>query len=330
MKRPRRYFSYFLILLTFYIGFGWVFYKSLNPSSPTLENPCIFYSNQCRDDLRWTLYKAIQNASESIDVIMFGLTEPSIIHVLSEKAKEIPVKMFYDAKNTPKLDRLLPHIDATPVKKSGFMHQKILIIDKKIVYVGSANFTKSSLLMHDNMIIGLYSPKIANFLLQKCPYSSGHLNVLHAGQELDFWLLPDPRGNGLNQALKILRRASKSIKIAIFTFTHPDVIQELIQAKKRGVDVTVVIDFGSSLGISQKTRQTLKQENIEVLVNQSNNLLHHKFICVDDKILLTGSANLTKAAFYKNHDCFLILHNLNEPQKKFITTLWKTIISQAK
>lgn len=276
------------------------------------------------------MYKAIQQAQKSIHVIMFGLTESSIIHALSEKAKEIPVTIYYDANNSIKVSKILPHAQAIGIKKSNFMHQKILIVDQKLVFLGSANFTKSSLVMHDNLILGFYSPKLAQFLIEKSPFSSGHLHLFQAGQDIDLYLLPDPRASGFNQVLKTLRRAKKSIKIAIFCFTHPGVIQELVQANKRGVDVKVVIDFGSSLGISYKAIQKLKEEKIPVLVNQGGNLLHHKFIYVDEKTLLTGSANLTKAAFYKNHDCFLIIHNLNGTQKKFINHLWDTIIKESR
>jgi phosphatidylserine/phosphatidylglycerophosphate/cardiolipin synthase-like enzyme len=322
------YVTFFLFACTFFF-FGWLFYKSFNPTLPSESNPTVFYSNQQRDDLRWMLYKAINNAKKSIKVIMFGFTEPSILHILSLKAKTIPVTIYYDANNSTALEKILPNVQAYPIKKSAFMHQKILVIDNSQIFIGSANFTTSSLVMHDNLIIGLYNPKIAKFILEKCPLQNGYFNTYHSGRKLEFWLLPDPRGNGLNAVLKTLRKAVKSIKIAIFTFTHPGVIQELILAKKRGVKVEVTIDFGASLGISSKSIKKLKDERINVLVAQGTQLLHHKFILIDDKTLITGSANLTKAAFYKNNDCFLIM-SLQDNQEKFMLTLWDKIISEAR
>jgi len=322
----------FLILIAvsciIYLFFGWVFYKSFNPTFPTPSNPTVIYSNQQRDDLRWLFYKSIKEAKKSVDIVMFGMTESSILHILAKKAKTIPVTVYYDAKNSLALKKIIPNIKAFPVEKSAFMHQKIMVIDKKMVFIGSANFTTSSLNMHDNLIIGFHSPKIAKFILEKSPNHNGYLSTLHAGKNLEFWLLPDPRGNGLNAILKALRKAKKSIKIAIFTFTHPGIVQELALAKKRGVKVDVTIDFGASLGISSKVIKLLKNEKINVLVSQGSQLLHHKFILIDDKTLITGSANLTKAAFYKNHDCFLIMQ-LNGTQKKFMEELWNKVISES-
>ena len=58
-------------------------------------------------------------------------------------------------------------------------------------------------------------------------------------------------------------------------------------------------------------------------------LLHHKFILIDDQTLLVGSANWTKAAFYKNSDCFLILHNLTDDQKTFMNRLWTRLEAES-
>jgi len=328
LKAPQNFFLLVAVSCIAYFLFGWVFYKSFNPTFPSLSNPTVIYSNQQRDDLRWLFYKSIKEAKESVDLVMFGMTESSILHILAKKAETIPVTVYYDAKNSLKLKKLIPNIKAIPIEKSAFMHQKILVIDKKMIFIGSANFTTSSLNMHDNLVIGFHSPKLAKFILEKSPYHNGYINTLHAGKNLEFWLLPDPRGNGLNAILKALRKAKKSIKIAIFTFTHPGVVQELTLAKKRGVEVDVTIDFGASLGISSKVIKQLKNEKINVLLSQGSQLLHHKFILIDDKILITGSANLTKAAFYKNHDCFLIMQ-LNGTQKSFMEELWNKVISES-
>ncbi len=46
-------------------------------------------------------------------------------------------------------------------------------------------------------------------------------------------------------------------------------------------------------------------------------------LTVDKEILVNGSANWTSAAFSKNDDCFVILHDLNDAQKNVIEELWK-------
>ena len=48
---------------------------------------------------------------------------------------------------------------------------------------------------------------------------------------------------------------------------------------------------------------------------------------VDEKILVNGSANWTRSAFSRNGDCFLILHDLDDEQRKKMKKLWHVIRS---
>lgn len=262
---------------------------------------------------------------------MFGLSDGAILKTLREKiASNIPTKIFYDASGSPKVYRYLHGGDITPVKNAGLMHQKIVILDNETIFIGSANMTSASLKMHDNLMIGLVSKPIAKFLIEHEPYTPGYLKSMVGGQEIEIWLLPDPRGHALSELRKNIRTARKSIRIALFTFTHPTLVDELIDAHKRGVKVSVVVDMHSGLGASAKAIEKLKKANIPVLLSQGVQLLHHKFIYIDDSLLLTGSANWTKSAFYKNSDCIVALHHLNKRQRKFMSHLWTNIFSNAK
>jgi phosphatidylserine/phosphatidylglycerophosphate/cardiolipin synthase-like enzyme len=213
-----------------------------------------------------------------------------------------------------------------PLKASGLIHQKILVIDKKMVFIGSANMTKTSLLMHNNLVIGFYSPKIAKFLMEKTPFEVAEIKSSVGGQKLELFLLPNK--NALERIKKIITRAKEKIKIAMFTFTNMELIEELIYAKKRGVQISVVVDYNSAIGTSKEAVEKLKKENIKIMLSQGIQLLHHKYLYVDDKTLVCGSANWTKAAFKKNKDLVLIM-NLVEKQKKFMSNLQKIIEEEA-
>ena len=115
----------------------------------------------------------------------------------------------------------------------------------------------------------------------------------------------------------------------MFTFTHMGLVEEIVKAKRRGVDVRVVVDMNSGIGVSAKCIEVLKASQVNVQLSQGPQLLHHKFIYIDENILVTGSSNWTKAAFYKNHDCFLILRQLNKDQRKFMNKLWQCIQTEA-
>ena len=260
---------------------------------------------------------------------MFGLSDPAILNALAGRLKELPTTIYYDASESMQVRTKLNGADLHPVQLGALMHQKILILDRDLVFIGSANMTSSSLLMHDNLVVGMRSRTVADFLLKRIPYSSGFLQTMVGGQEIGLWLLPDPRGNALSDLRRQIRKASRSIKIALFTLTHPSLCDEIIAAQKRKVSVTVVIDLHSGLGASSKAIDHLQQNGVKVLFSQGVQLLHHKFIWIDDQTLICGSANWTKAAFEKNSDCIIALHHLTEDQKEFMKGLWNRIEIEA-
>jgi phosphatidylserine/phosphatidylglycerophosphate/cardiolipin synthase-like enzyme len=272
--------------------------------------------------------RAIQKAKKSIDLVMFGLNDPVILQTLGLR-NDIEMNVYYDAAESPHVRSQLPAARLHPMHLSGLMHQKILIVDKETVFIGSANMTESSLLMHDNLMIGLNSTGAANFLLQKIPSEPGYFQTMADGQLVEIWLLPDPRGNALTDLRRYLRQARSSLQVALFTLTHPILCDDLIAAKKRGVDVVVVIDLHSGLGASAKAAARLYQHNIDVRFSQGVQLLHHKFVWIDKRLLICGSANWTKAAFEKNSDCLLALHSMAGEQKKFMSRLWRRIETES-
>lgn len=317
-----------LISLLFTLWFVW---SSISVDLPQPDEKPKLYSNQCRGNIHLTLLKAIEAAQSNIYLVMFGLSDYSILRALGKKIDaHVKTTIYYDRLNSSRVAPFLRGAKIYPTKGAGLLHQKILILDKETIFIGSANMTQSSLQMHDNLIIGLVSKPMARYLLEHKPYSPGYFQTIVGGQKVELWLLPDPRGHVFSQLKKKLRAAKKSIKIALFTFTHQGLLDEVIQAHKRGVQVSVVLDMHSGFGASAKVFASLKAENVPVFLSSGVQLLHHKFVYIDNKTLLSGSANWTKSALYKNCDCIIGLNNLDSTQKKFMDTLWSDIIASTK
>jgi phosphatidylserine/phosphatidylglycerophosphate/cardiolipin synthase-like enzyme len=262
---------------------------------------------------------------------MFGLQDKLILKELFKASKKDlkNLKIFFDKKNSPKIQKI-PKKYLYPIKNKGLMHQKILIMDKKIVFLGSANMTKQSLSIHNNLIIGFYSKELATFLLQKTPLKTGNLSFSIKEKFFEIYLLPDKEKKALNNLKKIIKSSKHSIKLVMFTLTHKELIEELINAKKRGVEIKVFVDYRTSFGASKKALKTLKNNNINTFLNRGSELLHHKYLYVDEKKLVMGSANWTKAAFHKNSDLFIIFHQISKNQKKFMNKLQKIIELESK
>lgn len=107
--------------------------------------------------------------------------------------------------------------------------------------------------------------------------------------------------------LEIFNQAQKSIAIAAFYLTDMSIANALIAAHKKGIDVRVIVD-GSKMKERSSKVQKLIDNGIAVQhydcslqpgykkKNWSDPIMHHKCMLIDNKIVITGSANATNAA----------------------------------
>ena len=148
-------------------------------------------------------------------------------------------------------------------------------------------------------------------------------------QQIELWIVPRDH-DALNRIIKVIKQSKKSLKIAMFTWTNSSITEAVIEAFNRGVNVEIVIDRYSGLGASKKTAQRLENAGIRVRLSTGSELLHHKFLFVDNEILVNGSANWTYGAFNQNHEVFFIIKPLNDQQKNFMKSLWNVIMCNSK
>ncbi len=329
---PEKKFKYFASLIgKFFILGGtcflciWVVYTSTHPKLPDCNNPILFYSTQTYDDLKVLFKRAIETSTSSLFLQIYGCTDPHLLQELQKAhQRKIDIKLFYDPSGSGALKKKLPF--AIPLPCRGLMHKKILICDDDLTFLGSANLTPTSLRMHDNVVIGIYHPEFASFLKNSLDNS---FTFQIKGQKAEFWHLPDFHHQCLERILQSIKEAKRSIHLALFTFTHPKILQELILAHQRGVLIFLAIDFHAANGSSKTALQTLQSHGIFPQIGPSNKLLHHKWALIDNKTLLIGSANWTRSAFQKNEDCLFILHDLTTSQQNYFHTIWKDLKKNA-
>ena len=115
----------------------------------------------------------------------------------------------------------------------------------------------------------------------------------------------------------------------MFTWTRRDLASSVIAAKKRGVDVQVVIDYNAGRGAGEEIVKLLKSNGVTVHLSRGGPLLHHKFLYIDSSILLNGSANWTRAAFRDNNDCFIVIKGLTPEQSAQLDALWTIIFNDS-
>lgn len=129
-----------------------------------------------------------------------------------------------------------------------------------------------------------------------------------SGPAIDTAFSPEAGSQAL--VVKVINSSEKSIRLAAYSFTSPTVVRALLNAKKRGVDVQVVVDEKGN-----KSKSSIAALNL--IVNAgipartiSRYAIHHdKYIVSDDKHVQTGSFNYSKSAAEKNSENVIVIWN---------------------
>ena len=339
--KPQRYLKHYLcsvLVALILAGALWVHDATQPTPPPASGQTAVLYTNQINDDLAKTFTAAIENARHSILLVVYSLTDPTIIASLRQKSQQgVDVRVITDAEASPYTDKKLgSKISNLRRFGPGLMHQKILVIDGHQTWIGSANMTTESLRMHGNLVAAMDDPLLAQAIIAKAktmkaeghelPFPFETFNI--GGQPIELWFLPDNK-DAILRLKKLIRSTEKTLRVAMFTWTRQDLANEVIAASKRGVQAQVVIDHYSGKGASAKIVNLLKKNGVPVFLSRGGPLLHHKFLYIDGKTLVNGSANWTKKAFTQNDDCFIVVHDLTNNQRKCMEALWDKIYSEA-
>lgn len=297
------------------------------PTIPSPDSVIELYSNQTFHDLQKTLYEPIEKAKRCIILSTFGEFEPELLTLLKKKGAEgVSIFLHYDAKSFPKLGASLLDFPAKKGHKvSGLMHQKVLIVDDSTVYLGSTNFTYASYKMHDNLLVGFYSPQLAEKIQQQLhdPQYSFLIEEHFPSAKCCFFSLPGQKVQALDSLISSINAAKKSIQCHIFTFTHLKICDALLSALRRNVTVEVVIDKKSRKGSSRQVIELLRKNGAIIRQNNHQGLMHHKMCLIDDNLFYFGSANWTKSAFEKNRDYLVRLELLSEELRLEVLKLFE-------
>jgi phosphatidylserine/phosphatidylglycerophosphate/cardiolipin synthase-like enzyme len=121
----------------------------------------------------------------------------------------------------------------------------------------------------------------------------------------DAFFFPNPESE--KRLIKYLKRANKSMIVAVFTLTNDDLAREIRNARSRGVQIRIISD-DDLMSMQGSDIRTMYEEGIEVRVDLNPRAqMHHKFCVIDDYLLITGSFNWTKQAVNKNQENLVVI-----------------------
>lgn len=117
-----------------------------------------------------------------------------------------------------------------------------------------------------------------------------------------------PRGGATEAAVSALEHATNTVLVQAYSFTSAPIAQALVEAQRRGVKVTVILD-GSQRTEKYSEADFLANNRVPTLIDAQHAIAHNKVMLIDGYLVLTGSFNFTRAAEEKNAENLLVIND---------------------
>ncbi|HOK39415.1 MAG TPA: phospholipase D-like domain-containing protein [bacterium] len=122
--------------------------------------------------------------------------------------------------------------------------------------------------------------------------------------------------------LREIKKAKEEIIVLMFLvrFEYDEnnpiyiLAQELVKAKKRGVDVKVFLDdfiIDEKLGSAANEifYKYLDKNDIKVYIDETEKIYHTKLIIIDKEVVIVGSGNWTTSSFTLNNETSVLIRS---------------------
>lgn len=133
-----------------------------------------------------------------------------------------------------------------------------------------------------------------------------------------------PNGGATAATVRFIGEARHSIRMAAYGLTSNPIGKALVEAKKRGVDVRVVVDkeHNGRRDGANSVVSFLAANGIPVRIDTAVKIQHNKLIIVDEQSVQNGSFNFTAAAQTSNAENITIHRGFPELASTF-TKNWE-------
>lgn len=305
--------------------------------------------NKCSTDICREVLSSINNAKISIDIAIYGYSsvpeiEKALLNALNRNVK---VRLVYDKDDKgeniyPDTEKLLSIIsnnmsDYNSKNARNIMHNKFYIFDDETLITGSANLSHTDMSgFNTNSIVVIKSKELSSiykkefeqmfsgkFHLDKNVQTQSKITI--SGSDVETYFSPQDKSL-TNAVLPLIKNAKSYIYIPTFVLTEERVVEELIKAKNKGVDVRIIID-ALNASIRHSKHRELRAGGIAVKTENYAGKMHSKSMIVDDEYTIIGSMNFSDSGENKNDENLLVIKNsqLAKFYKEFFLYQWEKI-----
>ncbi|MBZ9691920.1 phospholipase D-like domain-containing protein [Clostridium sp. M14] len=279
--------------------------------------------------------KVLDEAQDEVVIAHYNARLTPILSKLVDLSKKgVKIKVVVDKDNALKEwnvgddyleENGIEVIRSKPEKTIGttnysIMHLKSVVIDKKTVMTGSLNWNATAAYCNDENMVVIRNEQVAkiyrNQILQLFEKKPSEIEKDQDSDIASIHFSPEQGLSGFIQ--KQIDKANESIEVSMFTFTEKYISKSLLNAAKRGVKVKVIMEK-KQCDFSKVDEALENQPNVE-LHRVGNTLsqfsaMHQKYCVIDDKTVITGSANWTASGTKFNDEDILILSNRDIAKK---------------
>jgi phosphatidylserine/phosphatidylglycerophosphate/cardiolipin synthase-like enzyme len=209
-------------------------------------------------------------------------------------------------------------------RTDGQMHDKFVLIDRRQVWTGSMNFTLSDAYRNDNQLIAFSSPAAA------AVYQAEFEEMFEAGlfganspagtpsqveiegpegEGIELEIAFSPDDGAAKRLVELIEAARESIHFMAFSFTSDEIGEAMLARAAQGVDVRGVFDESQLESSRRSLYEILIAAGLDVRVDGNPNILHHKAIIIDGRIVIAGSYNFSAGAETANDENMLVIHS---------------------
>jgi cardiolipin synthase len=215
-------------------------------------------------------------------------------------------------------------------------HRKMLIVDGKTAFSGSANivthnYHRKDDLIYEEMLLKMEGPIVwqCNNVFRADWYAETKEPLLELVEKED---LPEKVGDTLMQVLpsgpshihsnnlmlytSLFHAAKKRISIVVPYFVPDEsVMSAIISAAQRGVRVTIInseIIDKLLVGHAQRSYyEELLSAGVRILLYKKPIFLHNKQVLIDDEVAVAGSSNLDMRSFELDLELSVVIYDKN-------------------
>ncbi|KAK9500057.1 hypothetical protein O3M35_001397 [Rhynocoris fuscipes] len=105
--------------------------------------------------------------------------------------------------------------------------------------------------------------------------------------------------------LRLVENSNKTLDVCIYFLSANVFGEAILKAHRKGVRVRVIADISNTRNRNSWIFKFL-EEGIPVRQKVSDNLMHHKFLIVDNEIVVNGSMNFTLCGAFSNWEMVLV------------------------